>query len=286
MTKKNINSKIELLKELLVKDVSLFIDARDETKKHRAWLLNKFGPEVLNAMLNFDVEALAQLKGKITEDELAEIEASFDAVMQQIDKTHSFKEATTWTEAFIKHNLSSTENRLNELAEALEKEFPEPDILEKNRPKMATRLEVQLLMKIALSNSIILYALDMNGPAIIELHSTLERQAINELAKSIFLPEKTEIGLTMLERYRLPELASMLREYGILNNEDVKFAKNLSKLRDGFAHKNLKKISNAVFSGKSMEGEEVDFIMSEVDCIPFIVGAIHFSLKMPTNQID
>ncbi len=126
----------------------------------------------------------------------------------------------------------------------------------------------------------ILYALGRNGSAIIELHSILEREAIEKLARVIIVPEHIDIGRKSLERLTLQDLAFMLHDYGTLNRDDVKFAEKLSKLRNSVAHRNLKGVSNAVLSGQEIRDTELNAILAEVDYISYAIRAIRFLAKI------
>jgi len=131
-----------------------------------------------------------------------------------------------------------------------------------------------------LDSSLILYALGRNGAAIVELHSVLERQAIEKLAKLILLPEKIDIGRRTLDRLTLKDLASMLQDCGILNKDDIKFVEKISKLRNGLAHRNPTGISNAMLSGQALLEVEIDSVLSELDYISYTIAAIRFLIKV------
>jgi len=202
------------------------------------------------------------------------------AILERLYKKVSFNEYENWLEALIRHSLSKVQDRLGELIKKLEDEFPISDIHDATDDikGLHARLNAHVIIKTDLLSSLVLFTLDMNGPAFIELHSVLERQAIDKLDELISMPSNIKARLGIPERYRLQELASMLKDYEILDEKDVEFARQLSTLRDGLAHRNINKVSNAVFSGKSLD--DIDFAASGVDYISFAIRAIHFLMKI------
>jgi hypothetical protein len=101
------------------------------------------------------------------------------------------------------------------------------------------------------------------------------------------VPEKIKTGLKLIERLTLPDISLMLRDCDLLDNEDVKFAQKLNKIRNGLAHRNTKVISNAVYSGRELSDVAIDFVMEEVNFIPFAVGAVKLLVKlMDWDKLD
>jgi hypothetical protein len=128
---------------------------------------------------------------------------------------------------------------------------------------------------------LILYAIGINGAAIIELHSILERFAIRELSYYLSEPSKKLILYKILERSTLPYLAQILHEdLGILDSDDLKHAKQLNALRNGIAHKNPKPISNLFLSGKDISFLNIDYEMSKIDCLPQLIDSIRFMINL------
>lgn len=132
-----------------------------------------------------------------------------------------------------------------------------------------------------------LYAIGINGAAITELHSILERYAIRELSYHLSKPSKGPIVYKILERLTLPYLAEILhKDLCILDSDDVKYAKKLNTLRNSIAHKNPRPISNLLHSGKDLSFLDIDYEMSKIDCVPLFIDSILFMHRLFRARIQ
>lgn len=173
----------------------------------------------------------------------------------------------------IENNIPVAQFRLDQFIDAFDKGFPWD-----TKPEDRGRAEA--ITWALMDGPLVLYALNMNSSAIIELHSIIERFVLRETIKHLVVPSKRSPTFRILERRALPDLALILCDLGILDKKDVKFAKELNKLRNGLAHKNPKIISNMVYSGKKISVLDIDSVMTRVDCIPLIIRSIHLLVKM------
>lgn len=172
----------------------------------------------------------------------------------------------------IENDLPSAKCRLDKFVEVFDKEFPLD-----TKPEDRARAEAitWALMNVPL----LLYSLNMNGSAIIELHGILERFILRDTANHLGVP------LKIFERHHLPDLALVLHDLEIFDKEDLRFARKLSRLRNGLAHKNPMSISNLLFSGKKISALDIDSVMAKYDCIPLLIGAIHLMVKMSKAEV-
>ena len=229
-------------------------------------------------------ERLLDLIGKL--DVLIEgsgDEVDSDAIMGQLEIQFSFAQSADWLRVRIEKELPSVKSRLDDLVRALDSEFPwidETCDFQQARERAVKRLFAHEVTKLFMDTSLVLYALGWNGPATIELHSILERNALERLIGLVLLSDRQEIGFKVFGRRTLPELASMLQDCGVLDREDVKFAQKLNSLRSGLAHKNVTAVANAVLSGQELLVADIDWRMSNIDYIPFAVGAVHLFMKI------
>jgi uncharacterized protein YutE (UPF0331/DUF86 family) len=236
-------------------------------------LAEKERERLLKEVENID----AVLDGKMSEEESL-------ALLNRINQIFSFDDSVSWLQPFIEDNLSDIQARLKSLVDAFDSEFTTSfsvdNLAEEEQVKYFRRAKAKFLVNLFIDGSVLLYALGRNGAVLIELHSIVERQAIEALSEQILLPEKIEIGLKLIERLTLPDISLMLRDCGLIDNDDVKFAQRLNKIRNGLAHRNTKVISNAVYSGRKVSDVSIDFVMEEVDFIPFAVGAVKLLVKL------
>lgn len=188
-------------------------------------------------------------------DELFKIENTIDALIQ------IFEDQDT----NIKRKLKLFINDFNE-------EFPESN---PERRGMALSLVWSLM-----DAPLILYAMDMNGPAIVELHAIIERFCIRDLAMEISKPEYSEDVTKIMERLSLRDFTKILVENGTFDKEDMKFIELLSRYRNAVAHKNPRLISNLLNSGKELSFIDIDSKVAEIDCKPFILGSLKILIKL------
>ena len=182
-----------------------------------------------------------------------------------------------WLETFILQNLESVPETITNLAAIFEKEFPTLSLNAETTPSTESifkNARVHSILMLYLDGPLILYVLGKNGPAIIELHGTLERKSIEKLVNLLILPDKTEIGSRIFDRFTLKSTAPLLVDSGVLDKNDAKFITRLSKLRNGIAHRNAKGISNLLLSGKKILDPDIDEVLKEVDFVSLLLRSI------------
>ena len=154
--------------------------------------------------------------------------------------------------------------------------FPKDQALE-------SRVRAEALTWALMDVPLFLYAVGLNGAAITELHSILERLTIRELAEHLSSPRKKETINRIIERYALLDLVQILAEMELIEKEQVKYVKKLSKLRNGIAHKNPLVISNALLSGKRISFLDIDATISKVECVPLLIEGIRYLVRLSKN---
>lgn len=172
----------------------------------------------------------------------------------------------------ITNNVPNAQDKLEKFADAFENEFSS-----ENPP---IRGGAEALTWALMNGPLVLYALGRNGSAIIEVHGILEAFAARDIANLFPTPMRKTIKARVIRRCTLGDLALILHDLGIWNEEDVIFVEKLKTLRNGVAHKNPKLISNTVCSGKEISMLDIDSIMVNVDCITLIIRAIRLLHKM------
>jgi hypothetical protein len=132
---------------------------------------------------------------------------------------------------------------------------------------------------------LLLYAIGMNTSAIMELHSILERFSLRDVSKILANPSQESVVKKTLERYTLPGLAKILHnDLDILDDEDVKYAESLNKLRNGIAHRNERVISYALLSGRAISLLDIDHEVNKIDIKPYLLSGIAFLYKLSKQQ--
>lgn len=127
---------------------------------------------------------------------------------------------------------------------------------------------------------VVLYSLGMNGSALSDLHSIVERYSVLKTPQFILKDNKTETAKRFLERKSLPEIGEILLECEVVNEQDVLWTKQITKLRNGYAHKNEKLIEKVTTPGRSIHTLDIDSEMRKIDCIHHIIAGIEFLYRI------
>ena len=172
----------------------------------------------------------------------------------------------------LSNNSSNIESKLQKFVDAFNSKFPETDA--KNRSG------AEVITWALMDTPLILYALNLNGSMMIELHGILERFAVRETIDHLTTPANRKIASGLLERSTLRDVVRVLQQLGIFDKEDIKFTEKLTAIRNGVAHKNPRNISKMLLSEKEISFLDIESAMKNVDCIPLIVGTIHLLVKM------
>ena len=179
-------------------------------------------------------------------------------------------------------DVRSVEIKMNLFIECLE------NYIGKNFPTDYDRAAFNTLTVVLLDGPLLLYAIGMNTSAIMELHSILERFSLREVSKILANPSQESVVKKTLERYTLPGLAKILHDdLDILDDEDVKYAESLNKLRNGIAHRNEKVISYALLSGRAISLLDIDHEVNKIDIKPYkpyLLSGIAFLYKLSKRQ--
>ena len=176
----------------------------------------------------------------------------------------------------IEKELPLVKSKLKKFVNSFNKKFPY-----KNRED---RIRAEALTWALMSGPLILYGLNMNGSAIIELHGILERFVLRESVQLIAIPTKKKIVFKIFERFTLNDLISILYNQDIILKEDVNFVKKLTKIRNGLAHKNPRIVSNIILSGKKISVLDIDAVMEKFDCTPLIINTINLFVKLSKSK--
>lgn len=197
-----------------------------------------------------------------------------DGPSQEIEDRLSIKYVKT--EIIYKcSDIRSIELKMDQFINCIEKD------LWKKFPSDFEKGAFNALISTLFDGPIFLYAVSMNTAAILELHSILERFALRDVSRILANPLRRSIVKKILERYTLPDLAKILHnDLNILDEEDMKFAVNLNKLRNGIAHKNERVISNALLSGRRISLLDIDHEVNRIDIKPYLLGGIIFLYKL------
>ncbi|TAL67089.1 MAG: hypothetical protein EPN82_16075 [Bacteroidetes bacterium] len=177
---------------------------------------------------------------------------------------------------FNKKAANKVDNRLAKFLELFNNEFPENSIV---------RFKAETITWAFLDTVLSLYANGNNSSVIIEIYSIIEKFAIRDLPKFLSRNKKVQSIITdLIERKNLNEIAIFFERIGIWSDNDLINIKQITKIRNGIAHKSEKLIAKALNSGKKTHFLEIDSIVKEYDSSQFIIITINLLLKIIFNK--
>ena len=128
-----------------------------------------------------------------------------------------------------------------------------------------------------------LYLLNNNSALIIELQGILERYCLNALNDILPINDTAKsIIADAFDKKTLKDIASYFKDWSLWSNDDVDFALELTKLRNGIAHKNAELVSRSKLvksNGQSRHPESIHAMMAKVHCEVFIVKTMDLIIK-------
>lgn len=190
-----------------------------------------------------------------------------------VDRPMGAKNRLAFIQEHIYRNIKDGEYRFNKLCSALDNAFP---------LNTADRGFVDASLAIMFDTTLELLFLGKNASLLIELQGVLERFCSNALRD--ILPIDTnasqKVISQMLDKKTLKETAPFMETLGIWDNEDVKIADRLTKIRNGIAHKNAEIVSKYLGDGQQRHYASIDSITEKVDCVPWIIDVFKLIVKV------
>ena len=189
----------------------------------------------------------------------------------------------------LKKALPNIRQRFEKYHRMLNKEFPPLSELKEDRAcdkkdlreLMFKRRGAFIATKHLMNGSLMLCALELNGLAIIELHGFLEHFLVRDVPR-LLTRSKKEAGILrkhFFKKISLIKLSELLRDLKIWDTDDLTFVNKLSGLRNTIAHKNVKNLLN-IFKLKANSVFDIDSIMAQHNCIPYMIRTIHLFNKI------
>lgn len=148
-------------------------------------------------------------------------------------------------------------------------------------PNTASRGYIDAFTALSFDNALELYFLGMNASLIVDLQGVLERFCFNALTDILPSDNLSELIISeMMEKRTLVDFAPYLKTLAIWDDDEVKFAKKITTLRNGIAHKNIKIVSKFLNDGKQNHYASIDSIMHKIDCLPYIIDTFKLLVKV------
>ena len=130
-------------------------------------------------------------------------------------------------------------------------------------------------------NAFELYYIGNNSALFIELQGLLERFAVDKMCEFIAVNKDALIILKdAFSKKTLIEVAEYFKKINLWNDDDITFAKNISQIRNGIAHKNAKLVSKKLGNGREESMSSIKDNTDRADIIPFIIHTIDMTIKI------
>ena len=172
----------------------------------------------------------------------------------------------------IINSIEPGKKRFEKLRKEIDKAFP---------PNSVKRGAAEGLTYFLFDSAFELYFIGNNSALFIELQGLLERFCINKACDFIAVDN---IAKSILEdsfsKKTLNDIAEYFKTISVWTDEDVRFAKKLTHIRNGIAHKNGELVSKHLGDGKKSLLTSIDDITRNADSIPFIIHTIELLIKI------
>lgn len=186
------------------------------------------------------------------------------------------------------HKLTQVENNIVNSIEVGKKRFKKllAQIDVSFPPETTIRGAVDGLTYYLFDNAFTLYFVGSNSALFVELQGLLERFCGNKVTEFLAVNDKSkEILDDAFEKKTLTDFAEYFKTISYWDNEDVSFAKKLTNIRNGIAHKNAKRLSKYFHDGNLKTLSELETLIREIDMIPYIIQTVNLIIKVTdTNK--
>ena len=159
----------------------------------------------------------------------------------------------------MENALKQKEQKIAMLVKAIDESFP---------PETPNRGFYEAFASLSFDTAYSLYLQNNNSALVVELQGILERYCLNALEDLLPIDDiAKEIIVDVLSKKTLRDVAPYFEKYGIWDENDKDFATELTKLRNGIAHKNPEIVSRSKLvkgSGQERHYESIHLMMNKV----------------------
>lgn len=174
----------------------------------------------------------------------------------------------------IENALKQKDKKIARLLKAIDNTFP---------PQSSSRGFYEAFASLSFDTAYSLYLQNNNSALIVELQGTLERFCISALENLLPIDDVAkQIIIDVLRKKTLNDVAPYFEKYGMWDAKDLDFACELTKLRNGIAHKNAEIVSRSKLvksNGQDRYFDNIHNMMNVVDCSEFIVKTMDLMVK-------
>ena len=174
----------------------------------------------------------------------------------------------------IEESLRTKEEKIFKLIQEIDGKFP---------PGSPSRGLYDAFSAMSFDTAHSLYLLNNNSALIIELQGLLERFCLNALNDILPINDIAKsIIEDVFDKKTLKDIAKYFMMWNLWDKEDLDFALELTKLRNGIAHKNAELVSRSKLvnsNGQNRHMESIHVLMTKVDCSLYVVKTVELIIK-------
>lgn len=171
----------------------------------------------------------------------------------------------------IINSIAPGKKRFEKLKKELDKSFP---------PNSVKRSAADGLIYFLFDSAFELFFIGNNSALFIELQGLLERFCLNKACEFIAVDNVAQVILQdSFSKKTLNDVAEYFKIISLWADEDVRFAKKLTHIRNGIAHKNGELVSKHLGDGKKIPLTSIDEITKNEDSVPYIIHTIELLIK-------
>lgn len=182
------------------------------------------------------------------------------------------------------------ENRLNEVQDTIEKSIDPgkkrfiallKQLDKKFPPNTALRGSADGITYFLFDSAFELYFIGNNSALFIELQGLLERFCINKACDFLAVDDIAKSILQdSFSKKTLNDIAEYFQTISLWTSDEVKFARKLTQIRNGIAHKNGELVSKHLGDGQKKLMTSIDETTKKADAIPYIIQTIELLVKI------
>jgi hypothetical protein len=172
----------------------------------------------------------------------------------------------------IEQSIEPGKKRFQKLEKELDKIFP---------PKSVKRGSADGITYFLFDSAFELYFIGNNSALFIELQGLLERFCINKACEFIAVDDVAmKILKDTFSKKTLNDIAEYFKTISLWSDEEVKFARKLTQIRNGIAHKNAELVSKSIGDGQKSLITSIDEMTKKIDAVPYIITTIELIIKI------
>ena len=172
----------------------------------------------------------------------------------------------------ICNSITEGKIRMDKLLQAIEKDYPQ---------RTPQRASIDGIAYNLFANAFQLYFIGNNAALFVELQGLLERVCLDKICTLLSVGKDVDpILFHAFSMKTLNDIADYFSQVNLWNKDDMNFAKRITTIRNGIAHKNVSLVSKKLGDGKNKTLKSIFDITNKTDMIPYIIRTLELLVKV------